>query len=122
MTSERFTDITKQLGKLTECTTAAVGGKNKAEKLDNVNEHIKDLSAAILQTYLQDSGIVVYKDDGRELIDIWSDRDNMWIALPHYGGYTYITAEQFLEKYKNALDFSRYKPHGNPNLLTYHDD
>ncbi|MCM1277186.1 MAG: hypothetical protein NC299_17820 [Lachnospiraceae bacterium] len=122
MTAEWFVNITKRLDKLTECATASVGGKGKTEKLDNVNEHIKDLSAAILRTYLQDSDIIVYKENGRELVDIWSDRDNMWLALPCYGGYNNIPSERFLEKYKNVLDFSRYEPNKNPNFLTYHDD
>ncbi|MCM1167230.1 MAG: hypothetical protein NC299_17435 [Lachnospiraceae bacterium] len=122
MTAERFIDITKQLGELTECATAPVNGKGKTEKLANVNEHIKDLSAAILRSFLDDSNIIVYRENGRELVDIWSDRDNMWLALPYYGGYSNIPSERFLEKYKNALNFSRYEPNKNPNFLTYHDD
>lgn len=122
MTSKQFLQAAEQLNLLRECVSTSITDKDKVEKIDTVNEYIKSLSETVLHTYIDDSTLILYKNNGKEYIDIWSDRENMMYCLRNYGGYLNINWDDFHKKFKHIFDFSRYKPNKNPYIITYCDN
>lgn len=122
MTSQQFLQAAEQIRLLREYVSTAMTGKDKQKKVDTANEYIKSLSEAILQAHTNDSALILYKVDGKEYVDIWSDRDNMMYFLNSYGNYLNINWDGFQTRFENIFDFSRYKINKNPNVITYCDN
>ncbi len=125
VTSQQFLQAAEQLKLLSEYVSAAITGKGKVEKIDTVNEFIENISKLILQNYIENSLVICYKQDGRELVDIINrdnDPDHTMYYLRSYVGYINLSWDRFQSKFKNILDFSRYKPTKNHDIVTYSDN
>ena len=122
MTSQQFLKATEQLKLLSEYVDTAITGKGKSDKIDTVNRYIENVSKLVLQNYIESSFVLLYKEDGREYVDIWSSRQNAMYFIGSYGNYINIDWNRFQQKFKNILDFSRYKQNKNTNVLTFCDE
>lgn len=122
MTSQQFLKAAEQLKLLSEYTNFAITGKGKADKVDTINRYVENISKLVLQSYIESSFLLLYKMDGREYVDLWDNRDHAMYFIRQYGGTINLNWDSFQQKFKNILDFSRYKPHKNPGLVTFCDD
>lgn len=122
MTSQQFLKATEQLKLLSEYVDTAITGKGKSDKIDTVNRYIENVSKLVLQNYIESSFVLLYKEDGREYVDIWSNRQNAMYFIGSYGNYINIDWNRFQQKFKNIFDFSRYKQNENTNFLTFCDE
>ncbi|MCM1166278.1 MAG: hypothetical protein NC299_10370 [Lachnospiraceae bacterium] len=124
MTSQQFLQTTKQLNQLREYTNSAIMGKNKSGKIDIINRYIESIAELVLQSYIEDSTVIWYKQDGREFVDIIHDHDKEHIMryFKCYSGYRNFNWDGFRQKCKNILDLSRYKPTKIPDIITFCDD
>lgn len=122
MTSSQFLKTAEQLRLLSKYVSSAIIGKGKTEKNDVVNEYINNISKQVLQSYIEDSFLICYKENGHEYVDIWDNRDNAMYFIRSYGGYINLNWDSFRRKFKNIFDFSRYTPNENSSLLTFCDE
>lgn len=125
MKPQDFLQTAEQLKLLSEYIGTAITGKGKADKINTANQYIESIAKAVLKTYIESSCVLVYKQDGRECIDIIykdGDPDHLRYYLGCYGYFINISWDDFQRKYKNILDFSRYKPTKNHDIVTYCDN
>ena len=125
MTSQQFFKAAEQLKMLTEYTNTVITGRGKSDKIDTINQYIESISKFILQSYIESSLVIYYKQDGQEYVDIIkrdNDPDHTNYYLRSYVGYLNLNWDSYQHKFKNILDFSRYKPNKNPDIITYCDE
>lgn len=125
MEPQVFLQTAEQLKSLSKYIDTTISDKNKADKIDTANQYIESIAKAVLKTYIESSCVLVYKQDGRECIDIIykdEDPDHLKYYLGSYRNFINISWDDFQRKYKNILDLSRYKQTKNHNIVTYSDN